>query len=61
MSPLGKFTLALLGLRFFGAAGLFWGLFFGHVLIDRTKLIKLLEKQLNIIDDNIRLLWHSFD
>lgn len=55
MSPLGKFTLALLGLRFFGAAGLFWGLFLGHILIDRTSLIKLLEKQLNIIDDNIRL------
>lgn len=56
MSPLGKFTLALLGLRFFGAAGLFWGLFLGHVFIDRTKLIKLLEKQLSIIDDNIRLM-----
>lgn len=56
MSPLGKFTLALLGLRFFGAAGLFWGLFFGHILIDRTKIIKLLEKQLSIIDDNIRLM-----
>lgn len=56
MSPLGKFTLALLGLRFFGAAGLFWGLFLGHILIDRTKLIKLLEKQLSIIDDNIRLM-----
>lgn len=56
MSPLGKFTLALLGFRFFGAAGLFWGLFLGHILIDRTKLIRLLEKQLSIIDDNIRLL-----
>lgn len=56
MSPLGKFTLALLGLRFFGAAGLFWGLFLGHILIDRTKLIKILEKQLSIIDDNIRLM-----
>ncbi len=56
MSPLGKFTLALLGLRFFGAAGLFWGLFLGHILVDRTKLIKLLEKQLSIIDDNIRLM-----
>lgn len=56
MSPLGKFTLALLGLRFFGAAGLFWGLFLGHIFIDRTKLIKLLETHLNIIDDNIRLM-----
>lgn len=55
MSPLGKFTLALLGLRFFGANGFFFGLFLGHILIDRTKVIKNLEKQLNIIDDNIRL------
>ncbi len=55
MSPLGKFTLALLGLRLFGAVGFFWGLFLGHILVDRTKLIKILEKQLNIIDDNIRL------
>lgn len=55
MSPLGKFTLALIGLRFFGAAGLFWGLIIGHIFIDRTKLIQILEKQLNIVDDNIRL------
>ena len=56
MSPLGKFTLALLGLRIFGASGFFWGLFLGHILIDRTKIIKNLEKQLSIVDDNIRLL-----
>lgn len=56
MSPLGKFTLALIGMRLFGAAGLFWGLFLGHIFIDRTKLIKILETQLSIIDDNIRLL-----
>ena len=55
MSPLGKFTLALLGLRIFGASGFFWGLFLGHILIDRTKVIKNLEKQLSIVDDNIRL------
>lgn len=56
MSPLGKFTFALLGLRFLGASGLFWGILLGHILIDRTKIIKLLEKQLSAVDDNIRLI-----
>lgn len=56
MSPLGKFTLALLGLRFFGAAGFFWGLFLGHVIIDRTFIIKKIENQLTAVDDNIRLM-----
>lgn len=56
MSPLGKFTLALLGLRCFGAEGFFIGLFAGHMLIDRTLLIKALEKRLSLVDDNIRLL-----
>lgn len=56
MSPLGKFTLALLGFKAFGAVGLLWGLFFGHIFIDRTKLISVIEKQLSNIDDNIRLM-----
>ena len=56
MSPLGKFTLALLGLRCFGATGFFAGLVLGHVLIDRTAAIKWLESRLAILDDNLRLL-----
>lgn len=56
MSPLGKFTLALIGLRFFGAEGFFIGMFLGHMLIDRTLLIKELEKYLSMADDNIRLM-----
>ncbi len=56
MSPLGKFTLALIGLRLFGAEGFFAGMFLGHMLIDRTHLIVSLERRLSIIDDNIRLM-----
>lgn len=56
MSPLGKFTLALTGLRCFGAAGFFIGLVLGHIFIDKTIVIRALEKRLSLIDDNIRLL-----
>lgn len=56
MSPLGKFTLALIGLRCFGAEGFFIGLLLGHMLIDRTVIIQSLEKKLSLVDDNIRLL-----
>lgn len=55
MSPLGKLTLALIGLRLFGAEGFLAGMFVGHFLIDRTHLIVSLERRLSIIDDNIRL------
>ncbi len=56
MSPLGKFTLAIIGLRVFGAAGFFVGMILGHFAIDRTHLIVSLQRRLGIIDDNIRLL-----
>ena len=56
MSPLGKLTLAIIGLRLFGADGFFAGMFLGHFLIDRTHLIVSLERRLSIIDDNIRLM-----
>ena len=56
MSPLGKFTLALIGLRLFGAEGFFVGMFLGHMLIDKTHLIVSLERRLSIIDDNIRIM-----
>lgn len=56
MSPLGKFTLALIGLRLFGASGFFAGMWFGHMLIDRTLVIKALERYLSLADDNIRLM-----
>ena len=56
MKPLGKLTLAILGLRFFGAPGFFWGMFLGHIFIDRTILSKILLQKLNILDDNIRIM-----
>lgn len=56
MSPLGKFLLAIGGLRFFGAEGLVCGLLLGHVLIDRTIVIKKIEQMLATLDDNIRIM-----
>ena len=55
MSPFGKITLALLGLKIFGADGLFLGLFFGHMLIDKTFIIRRLEIALDRLDDIIRI------
>lgn len=56
MAPLGKFTLAVIGLRFFGAFGFFWGLFLGHLFIDRSVANKWFASKLSDLDDNIRLL-----
>lgn len=56
MAPLGKFTLAVIGLRFFGALGFFWGLFLGHLFIDRSVANKWIASKLSDLDDNIRLL-----
>ena len=56
MSPLGKFTLAAIGLRFFGADGFFLGMFLGHMLIDKTKVIKIIEQWISSFDDNIRIM-----
>ena len=55
MSPLGKLTLALIGVRFFGLNGLLIGLFFGHMLVDKTFIIRKIERMLNHADDVIRL------
>lgn len=55
MSPLGKLTLALIGLRLWGANGFFIGLFLGHMLIDKTYVIRNVEKQINRLDDQIRV------
>ncbi len=55
MSPLGKLTFALIGLRFWGADGLFCGLFLGHMLIDKTYVIRRIEQQINRADDYIRV------
>ncbi|MBE6454349.1 MAG: hypothetical protein E7004_02190 [Alphaproteobacteria bacterium] len=55
MSPLGKLTLALIGLRLFGLNGLLVGLFLGHMLIDKTYVIRNIEKQINHLDDIIRI------
>ncbi len=56
MSPFGKFCLAVFGLRFFGAEGFFLGLVLGHLLIDRTVLIKKLKAGLSALDDNVRIM-----
>lgn len=56
MSPFGKFCLAVLGLRIFGAEGFFIGLVLGHLLIDRTVLIKKFKAALSTLDDNIRIM-----
>lgn len=56
MSPFGKFCLAVLGLRIFGAEGFFIGLVLGHLLIDRTVLIKKFKAALSTFDDNIRIM-----
>lgn len=56
MFPIGKLTLAVLGLRFFGAEGFLWGMFLGHMLVDRTILRKLIKQYLSSLDDNIRLM-----
>lgn len=56
MSPFGKFCLAIVGLRFFGAEGFFVGLILGHLLVDRTVLIKKLKSALSTLDDNVRIM-----
>lgn len=56
MKPLGKLTLAVIGLRLFGAVGFFWGMFLGHVLIDRTIINKQIAQKLSELDDNIRIM-----
>lgn len=55
MSPLGKLTLALIGLRFFGLNGLLVGLFLGHMLIDKTYVIRKIERLISRADDAIRV------
>lgn len=56
MSPFGKFCLAVLGLRILGAEGFFVGLVLGHLLVDRTVLIKKFKAALSAFDDNIRIM-----
>lgn len=56
MTPLGKLTLAVIGLRLGGAAGFFWGMFLGHILIDRTLVKTFIKQKLSLLDDTIRLL-----
>ncbi len=56
MSPLGKFVLAVIGLRLCGVNGFFWGMLIGHLFVDRTRLIKKIESAMMQLDDNIRLM-----
>ena len=56
MTPLGKLTLAIIGLRLFGAVGFLWGMFLGHILIDRTLVKTLIKQKFSQLDDTIRLM-----
>ena len=54
MTPIGKLTLAVLGLRWFGLSGLLWGMLLGHIIIDRSLVKTYIKNRLNELDDNIR-------
>ncbi len=56
MTPIGKLTLAIIGLRWFGAAGLLWGMLLGHIVIDRSLVKKYIKAKFSELDDNIRLM-----
>ena len=56
MTPIGKLTFAIIGLRLFGTTGFLWGMWLGHILIDRSLVKKFIKSRLNAIDDNIRLM-----
>ncbi len=52
----GKLIFALLGLFFFGFKGMLIGATIGHILVDRSIIIKILNKKLSQLDDYIRML-----
>lgn len=56
MTPIGKLTLAIIGLRLFGGIGFLWGMLLGHIIIDRSLVKKYIKTKLNELDDNIRLM-----
>lgn len=56
MTPIGKLTLAIIGLRLFGATGFLWGMLLGHIIIDRSLVKTYIKKRLNQLDDTIRLM-----
>lgn len=56
MTPIGKLTLAVLGLRWFGLNGFLWGMLLGHIIIDRSLVKKFIKQKLSAFDDSIRLI-----
>lgn len=56
MTPIGKLTLAILGLRWFGINGFLWGMLLGHILIDRSLVKTYIKTRLSELDDSIRIL-----
>lgn len=56
MTLLGKLTFSILGFRFFGISGFFWGLCLGHLFFDRTIILKYISNKLDELDDDLRLL-----
>ncbi|MFV0626224.1 MAG: TerB family tellurite resistance protein [Alphaproteobacteria bacterium] len=53
---MGKLTFSIIGLKLFGISGFLWGLCLGHILLDRTVILKFLFHKLNNLDDNMRLM-----
>ena len=56
MTPVGKLTLEIIGLRLFGGLGFLWGMLLGHIIIDRSLVKTYIKTKFNEFDDNIRLM-----
>ena len=56
MSPFGKIAIALISWIFWDLNGLLWGLFLGHILIDRSILNKWLKRKIHQTDDALRII-----
>jgi len=56
MTPLGKLTFAVIGLRLFGGTGFLWGMFLGHILIDHSLVKTFIKNKFSQLDDTIRLM-----
>ncbi len=55
MTPFGKIIFSLIGFKIWGFSGFLWGMFLGHVLIDRSILNQIIKRKLNRLEDTIRL------
>jgi DnaJ like chaperone protein len=53
---MGKIILSLIGLCLWGADGFMWGMFLGHILIDKSILNQAIKNWFSRLDDNLRLI-----